>query len=114
MLTLYGRTLLQEGDLDDAEHALQQATLRFPVDPQAFVLYASIAERQRHFDRARQALIEYGTLTANEEDLAQRAGRIASLSLRLNDRATAVQWIARGLAREPNNAALLLLARRAR
>src|SRR4029077_13390638 len=37
-LTLYGRALLQEGDIDGAEHALQQATLRFPVDPQAFVL----------------------------------------------------------------------------
>jgi tetratricopeptide (TPR) repeat protein len=113
-LTLYGRALLQEGDVDGAEHALQQATLRFPVDPQAFVLYASTAERQGHFDRARQALIEYGSLTANDDDLAQRAGRIAVLSLRLNDRPTAARWIARGLAKDPTNAALLTLARRAR
>ena len=40
MLTLYGRALLQEGDVDGAEHALQQATLRFPIDPQALLLYA--------------------------------------------------------------------------
>jgi tetratricopeptide (TPR) repeat protein len=114
ILTLYGRTLLQDGDVDGAEHALQQATLRFPVDPQAFVLYASAAERQSHLDRARQALIQYASLTANEDDLPQRAGRIATLSLRLNDRATAADWIARGLAKEPNNSALLTLSRRAR
>ncbi len=40
MLTLYGRALLQEGDVEGAEHALQQATVRFPVEPQAFALYA--------------------------------------------------------------------------
>jgi len=52
-LTLYGRALLQDGDVDGAEHALQQATLRFPVDPQAFVLYASTAEKQSHLEPAR-------------------------------------------------------------
>ena len=59
-LTLYGRALLQEGDVDGAEHALQQATTRFPIDPSAFVLYASTAEKQGHLEPARQALIQYG------------------------------------------------------
>ena len=147
-LTLYGRALLQEGDVEGAEHALQQATRRFPVDPRAFMLYASTAEKQSHFESARQALIQYGGLTTNDADFAQRAARIASLSLRLNDPATAVHWltqasssspsdvrlttsladaqiragdreaaqatIARGLEKDPNNAALRILARRAR
>jgi tetratricopeptide (TPR) repeat protein len=146
-LTLYGRALLQEGDVEGAEHALQQATRRFPVDPRAFMLYASTAEKQSHFESARQALIQYGGLTTNDADFAQRAARIASLSLRLNDPATAVHWltqasssspsdvrlttsladaqiragdreaaqatIARGLEKDPNNAALRILARRA-
>ena len=34
-LTLYGRALLQEGDVDAAERALQQATTRFPIEPSA-------------------------------------------------------------------------------
>jgi tetratricopeptide (TPR) repeat protein len=148
MLTLYGRALLQEGDVDGAEHALQQATLRFPIAPQALALYASTAEKQGHFEAARQALIEYASLTATEMDTMPRALRIAALSLRLNDPGTAVVWltkaasstpndvhviaaladaqlragekaaaqatIARGVAKDPNNESLLLLARRAR
>ena len=108
MLTLYGRALLQEGDVDGAEHALQQATLRFPVDPQAFVLYASTAEKQSHLDRARQALIQYGGLTSNDTDLPQRASRIASLSLRLNDADTAVHWLAQAASASPNDVRLMV------
>ena len=107
MLTLYGRTLLQGGDLDGAEHALQQATLRFPVDPQAFVLYASTAERQSHLEPARQALIQYGGLTSNDVDFAPRAARIASLSLRLNDPATAVRWLTQAASSNPNDLRLI-------
>ena len=46
MLTLYGRALLQDGDVDAAEHALQQATLRFPVDPQASARCTPIDRRE--------------------------------------------------------------------
>jgi tetratricopeptide (TPR) repeat protein len=106
-LTLYGRALLQEGDVDGAEHALQQATLRFPVDPQAFVLYASTAEKQSHLEPARQALIQYGGLTANDADLVSRATRIASLSLRLNDPDTAVRWLTQAVSSNPNDVRLL-------
>ena len=147
-LTLYGRALLQEGDVDGAEHALQQATTRFPVDAPAFALYASTAEKQGHFDAARQALIQYGSLGADEIDLVPRATRIATLSLRLNEPEIAVRWLARaasaspadvrltaaladaqiragnreaaqatlarGLDKDPKNAALLTLARRLR
>lgn len=112
-LTLYGRALLQGGDVEGAEHALEQATRRFPVDPHAFMLYASTAEKQSHFESARRALIQYSGLTSDDADFAQRAARIASLSLRLKDPDTALHWIARGLENDPTNAALHILARRA-
>ena len=107
MLTLYGRALLQDGDVDGAEHALQQATLRFPIDPQSFVLYASTAEKQRHLEPARRALIQYGGLTSNDADFAPRAARIASLSLRLNDPASAVRWLTQAASSSPNDVRLL-------
>jgi tetratricopeptide (TPR) repeat protein len=147
VLTLYGRALLQAGDVEGAEHALQQATHRFPIDPQSLMLLASTSERQNHFASAREALIQYGALTGNDTDFTSRATRIASLSLRLNDPDTAVSWltkalasnandlrltaaladaqfragdresaratVARGLEKDPNNASLLALARRA-
>ena len=108
MLTLYGRALLQEGDVEGAEHALRQATVRFPVEPQAFALYGSTAEKLNHLEPARQALIQYGGLTSNATDFAPRAARIASLSLRLNDPETAVRWLTRAAASSPNDVRLLV------
>ena len=107
MLTLYGRALLQEGDGDGAEHALQQATLRFPIDPQALALYASTAEKHSHLEPARQALIQYGGLTVNDADFAPRAERIASLSLRLNDPDSAVKWLTKAASSSPNDVRLI-------
>jgi tetratricopeptide (TPR) repeat protein len=146
ILVLYGRALLQDGDVEAAERTLQQATTRFPVEPSAFLLYASTAERQTHIEAARDALIRYGGLVPSDPDFVSRASRIATLSLRLNDGRTAVNWleraasaspsdlrlvaaladaqfrigdqsaaettIARGLEKDPRNAALLVLARR--
>ena len=106
-LMLYGRALLQEGDVDAAEHALQQATTRFPIEPAALALYASTAERQGHLDAARQALIQYGGLTANDADFAQRASRIAAFSLRLNDPRAAVRWLAQASSANPNDLRLV-------
>jgi superkiller protein 3 len=107
MLTLYGRALLQEGDVEGAEHALQQATHRFPVDPQGLALFATTSERQNHLEPAREALIQYGALIGNEIDFAPRAARIASLSLRLNDPDTAVGWLARAVSANPNDVRLI-------
>jgi thioredoxin-like negative regulator of GroEL len=108
MLTLYGRALLQEGDVEGAEHALRQATVRFPVEPLAFALYGSTAEKLNHLEPARQALIQYDGLTSNAADFAPRAARIASLSLRLNDPETAVRWLTRAAASSPNDVRLLV------
>ena len=40
-LTLFGRALLRDDQLDRAEQTLQQATDRYPLDPSAFFYYAA-------------------------------------------------------------------------
>jgi tetratricopeptide (TPR) repeat protein len=94
-LVLYGRALLQEGELEAAEQAFQDATRRYPVDPPALVEYAALAERQNHLDAARSALITYDELSGGDAEAAARAGHIAALSLRLNDAPAAVVWFER-------------------
>jgi tetratricopeptide (TPR) repeat protein len=111
-LMLSGRAALQDGDLETAEHMLRQATLRFPVDPAALLLYASVAERQNHADAARRALIQYSALVASDPDFVAHATKIAALSLKVNDADTASEWIRRGLDKDPQNAPLLALAKR--
>ena len=92
-LTLLGRALLRDGQNDRAEQILQLATTRYPVDPSAFLHYAAAAERQKHLDAARQALIDYAALQGDASDVAERATRIAALSTRLNDPASAARWL---------------------
>lgn len=106
-LTLFGRALLRDGQLDRAEQTLLQATMRFPVDPSAFLLYATAAERLNHLEAARRALVDYGSLRADDAQLVTRAARIASLSMRLNDPATAARWFQRALEASPADVRLL-------
>ena len=54
ILALYGRALLEDGDVDGAERTLQQAVTRYPVDDSAFRDDAALAEKQNHFDAARR------------------------------------------------------------
>jgi len=82
---------------------LQQATLRYPVDPSAFLVYATAAEQQSHFDAARAALIDYGALVSDDAEFATRATQIGVLSLRLNEPATAVAWLQRAAAASPDD-----------
>src|SRR5262245_17282026 len=89
-LVLYARTLLQEGDVDAAEHALQQATTRYPIDPQAFLLYATTAERQNHLEAARQALVDYQAIAAPDSKSATGT-LISALSQRLAARTSAIK-----------------------
>ncbi len=107
VLTLYGRALQQEGDIENAERTLQQATTRYPIEPTALLLYASVAEKQNHLDLARTALIQYSGLVAEDADFASRATRIAALSLRLRDPATAVSWLTQAASASPNDVRLL-------
>jgi tetratricopeptide (TPR) repeat protein len=95
MLTLYGRALLQSGQVDLAERTLQQATERYPVEPTAFLFYATAAEQQSHWDAARQAWLLYDALVGDDRDFLPRAERIATLSLHMNDTATAIEWLQR-------------------
>ena len=106
-MTLYGRALLRNDQPEEAERVLQQATRRYPVDPAAFLAYASVAERQRHLDAARGALVEYGTLIVEEPDFAARARHIGTLSMRLNDPTTAAVWFERASAGRPGDVGLL-------
>lgn len=111
VLLLAGRAALLDEDPDAAEQALLQATQRFPLAPRALLLYATVAERQKHPDAARTALVRYTALEADGADFAAHATKIATLSLRMGDQAAAAEWVQRGLAREPQNATLLALAR---
>ena len=95
MLMLYGRALLKAGRPDEAEKVLQDATARFPVDPDAYVAYADIAEQRNHAAAARTALTAYGAIVTSEPDFATRASRIGRLSLLLDDPAAAVAWLQR-------------------
>jgi tetratricopeptide (TPR) repeat protein len=109
VLALSARAALEDGATDAAERLLKQATERFPIDPKALLLYANVAERQNHPDIARRALIQYDALVDDDTDPLERIVKIATLSARVDDTATASEWIHRGLTRDPANAQLLEL-----
>jgi tetratricopeptide (TPR) repeat protein len=106
-LTLYGRALLRDGQTARAEQVLQRATTRFPVDASSFTYYATAAEQLNHLDAARQALIEYGAVARDDAQSQSRTLRIASLSLRLNDPASAVRWLQRAADANPSDVKVL-------
>jgi tetratricopeptide (TPR) repeat protein len=106
-LTLYGRALLRDGQLERAEQTLQYAIERYPLDPSAFLYYATAAERQNHLDAARRALIGYGSLVADDAQFVSRATRIAALSMRLDDAASAARWLQRAANANPADVRLL-------
>ena len=81
VLTLYSRALIQDGQIEAAERTLQQATERYPIDPESLLLYATVAERQNHVDAAQQALVSYTSLVGDDDAFVSRASRIAALAL---------------------------------
>ena len=103
LLTMYGRALLLDDQLEAAERALQQATARYPIDPAALVYLATAAERRAHPDAARQALIAYTGIAPEDVDKAPLAAHIGALSMTLRDPATAVVWLERATALVPND-----------
>ena len=103
LLTLYGRALLLDGQLESAERVFQQASTRYPLEPASLSLYATVAERQAHFDVARKALIDYTGVAPDEAGTASMAAHIAALSMTLHDPATAVVWLQRALALTPDD-----------
>src|SRR5262249_40798179 len=111
-LFLAGQAALDDGDVDEAERKLRLATERFPIEPEALLAYAAVADRRNHADAARRALIQYEALAASDADLVARAAKISALSLRVGDVATAREWTRRGLDRDPQSPALLALDQR--
>lgn len=107
VMTLYGRALVKANQIEAAERVLQQAIERYPLDPDAFRLYADVAERREALAAARKALVDYGALVNSETDFAGRAAKIGRLSLRLNDPATAVPWLRRAAAARTGDLTLL-------
>jgi Flp pilus assembly protein TadD len=103
ILTMYGRALIQDGQFDLAEGVLQRATVRYPIDADAWTLSASAAERLGHLDSARGALVKYASLIPDGPALALPARRIGELSLRLNDARTAVAWLSRAVDLAPSD-----------
>jgi tetratricopeptide (TPR) repeat protein len=61
-MTLMGRALLMAGQTTRAERVLRQATLRYPVAPDAFLYLAEAARRSGHMAAARRALADYAAL----------------------------------------------------
>jgi tetratricopeptide (TPR) repeat protein len=106
-LTLYGRALAMNNQLQEAERVLQQATRRFPIDPDALIAYADVAEREGHPEVARNALIEHSVLLSDDPTEKARAVRIARLSLRLGEPAIAAGWFRRALASGPTDLPLM-------
>jgi Flp pilus assembly protein TadD len=103
ILTMYGRALIRDGQFDAAEGVLQRATVRYPIDTEAWALGASAAERLGHLDSARDALVKYTSLIPDGPALVLSARRIGELSLRLNDAQAAVRWLSRAAALAPSD-----------
>src|SRR5207248_4614262 len=78
-----------------------------PVDPAAFLFYATVAERLNDLESARQALVDSAALTADDPELVPHATRIATLSLRLDDVATAIEWLQKSAAASPGDLKVL-------
>ena len=112
-LTLFGRALLIQPDVQTAERILQDATQKFPADPLAFAYLADAAERLGHYSVARRALLDYAALRGDETDARRRAveaARLGELSLRLNQPAVAAVYFLRAADDSPSDAALLARA----
>jgi tetratricopeptide (TPR) repeat protein len=101
VLTLSGRAALLDGDAETAELTLQQAMTRYPLDPSAFLIYATAAERQNHYEAARRALIQYGGIVSDDPGFVSRATHIAELSLKLKEAETAADWFQEAEAASP-------------
>jgi tetratricopeptide (TPR) repeat protein len=99
-LTLFGRALLLSGDDELAERTLQEATRRQPVDPGAFFYLAEAAERRKHAEAARQALLNHLALKGDDRQPRRSvalAARIAALAMQANDPQAAVAWYRRAV-----------------
>lgn len=94
-LTLLGRALLLDRKRDEAEAVLLRATETFPVDVHAFEHYAEAVLRRGDVVGARDALAKHHALLPPTRVTAALPIRIARLSARANDWASAATWLRR-------------------
>jgi predicted Zn-dependent protease len=116
-LTLFGRAQLLSGDVVGAERTLEDASRQEPADPLAFYHLAEAAERLGHYAAARDALIDYSALTGDDSDARRRTARevrLAELSLKMNDPASAAAYFEQAADASPEAAALQARAAAAR
>ena len=113
---LLGRAFLASAQPERAVKALADATEKRPVEPLAFFYLADAAERIGNYPAARNALLDYQALEGDPADPRRRARgyeRLADLSARMGEPATAVTWYQRAAtahAGEVDAAFLLRLA----
>jgi len=105
-LTLLGRALLMSGDLRRAQEALQQASVRFPVDPESFYYLADVAERRGETQLAERSLIDFAALERADSPRfdARILARLAGAHLHSGNLAAAKQMAERALQKDPSNA----------
>ena len=98
---LFGRALFLSGSYAEAERILREAVETSPVNVDAFLYLADVAERMSHDLEARDALVNYDALkgdTSTSDVRAARAARIGDLSLRAGDPAVAAEYLTRAVA----------------
>ncbi len=111
-LTNLGRAWIRAGDREAAASALRDATIRPPVDPEAYRLLAAVVGRDRA-QEAREALLRYAALVGDAKPLTSVATDIAAYSLRLGEPQLALTWIDRAVGESGDTPALVSLRRRA-
>ena len=113
-LTLLGRALLMSGDLARAEHTLQQASTRFPVDADAFYYLADAAARRGHAQIAQRALIDFAAIESTDSPLfdAPLLARLADAQLRSGNIPAARRAAERALQKDSSNSAAAAVLQR--
>ncbi len=102
-MTLMGRALLLSGDAGRAEEMLQQASRRFPVDPDAFRYLSEAAQRRGHTATVHRALLDYSVLVPPESMAPSLLARVAEAHMQAGHLVTARRLIDAALARDPAN-----------
>jgi tetratricopeptide (TPR) repeat protein len=103
--TFYGRALMLSGDLPRAEASLEQAIVRFPVDPLAFYYLADVADRRGHTAIAQKALIDYAALEGLDSPRfdAPLLARLADAYFRADDLSAARQTLSRAMQKDADD-----------
>ena len=111
-LTLFGRALAMSGEFARAEQVLEQATAKFPVDPESFRYLADVAGRRGRSGVSQRALLDYAALVRSDSLSASLLARIAEAHMARGDMQAARAAIDHALRKEPGNSLALGLRKR--